>query len=71
MAQQNLSKPAVASEGTIYFTSISVILLMLGLISAVIFHLISANFLIGTSSLAGVSISFIFIQFKKTVDDKS
>jgi heme/copper-type cytochrome/quinol oxidase subunit 4 len=64
------AKQDVDGEGLIYVICLTVISEMLALIGAVLFKLINPNLLIICSALTGVFIFFIFMQLKKSEDEK-
>lgn len=71
MNKHDTAKRDVAGEANIFVIALTVISEMLALIAAVIFKLINPNLLIICSALTGIFIFFIFMQLKKSEDDKS
>ena len=70
MNKHGPAKSGVPGERPIYVVCLAVISEMLVLIGAVIFKLINPNLLIICSALTGVFIFFIFMQLKKSDDEK-
>ena len=70
MNKHDQAKLENAGEANIFLISLTVISEMLALIAAVIFKLINPNLLIICSALTGIFIFFIFMQLKKSEDDK-